>query len=118
MDPDDHATAGAVVPEGTARRELTGDITWCTVIQRTLVSPKLANGEQFFMWYHNGHNSNVSCVSDTALIAASMRARIFKEITDGGYNVLIYVYSKFRNDRTSFHAEIAKNMKRDAYISW
>jgi hypothetical protein len=27
MDPDeDHATSGAVVPEGSARRELTGDI--------------------------------------------------------------------------------------------
>jgi hypothetical protein len=48
MDPDDHATARAVVPEGSVRRELTGDITRCTVIQRTLVSPKLANGEQFF----------------------------------------------------------------------
>jgi hypothetical protein len=27
MDLDDHPTAGAVVPEGSARRELTGDIT-------------------------------------------------------------------------------------------
>ncbi len=35
MDPDDHATAGAVVPEGNVRRELTGDITRCTGIQRT-----------------------------------------------------------------------------------
>jgi hypothetical protein len=39
------------------------------------------------MQYRNGRNLHVSCVSDTALIAASMRARIFKEITEGGYNV-------------------------------
>jgi hypothetical protein len=81
MDPDDHATTGAVVPEGSARRELTGDITWCTVIQRTLVSPKLANGGTIF-W----------CDAVTAVIrmsrvcpilpfvAASTRARIFIEI--------------------------------------
>ena len=91
MDPDDHATNEAVVPEGSARRELTGDITWCTVIQPTLVSPKLANGEWFFHLIPNSRNSHVSCVSDTALIAASMRARIFIEITEGGYKVYIYV---------------------------
>ncbi len=48
-------------------------------------------GNDFLMWYRNGHNSHVSCASDTALIAASMWARIFIEITEGGYIVLIYV---------------------------
>ena len=75
MDPDDRAPAEAVVPQGTSRRELTGAITWCIVLQRTLVSSKLANRNDFLMGYHNGRNSHVSCVSDTALSAASMRAQ-------------------------------------------
>jgi hypothetical protein len=43
------------------------------------------------MWYRNRRNLHVSCVSNTALIAASMQAWIFIEITEGGLNVLIYV---------------------------
>jgi hypothetical protein len=39
-----------------------------------------------------GRNSHVSCVSDTALSTASMRARILKEITEYGYYVFVYVF--------------------------
>jgi hypothetical protein len=91
MDPDDHAPAGAVVPQGTSRRELTGATMWSIVLQRTLVSSKLASGNDFLMGYHNGRNSHVLCVSNTALSAASMRARILKEITEYGSYVYIYV---------------------------
>ena len=53
------------------------------------------------MRYHNGRNLHVSCVSDTALIAASMRARIVIEITEGGYNVLFYVKTFRNREKTS-----------------
>ena len=43
------------------------------------------------MGYLNGRNSHVSCVSDTAFSTAFMRAQILKEITEGGYDVWIYV---------------------------
>jgi hypothetical protein len=39
----------------------------------------------------NGHNSHVLCLSDTTLSAASMRARIMKEITEDGYDFYVYV---------------------------
>jgi hypothetical protein len=51
---------------------------------------KVGKREQLLMWYRNGRSLHVSCVSNTALSAASMRAQIEK-ITKGGYNVLIYV---------------------------
>jgi hypothetical protein len=48
-------------------------------------------GTMFLMWKRNGRNYHVSFVSDTALSAASMRARISKEITEGGCIVFIFV---------------------------
>ncbi len=50
----------------------------------TLVSLKLASVNNFLMGYLNGRNSHVSCVSDTALSTARMRACILKEITEYG----------------------------------
>jgi hypothetical protein len=91
MDPDDHAPAGAVVPQGMSRRELTGAVTRCTVLQRTLVSSKFARGNDFLMGYHNCRNSYDFCVSDTALSIAIMGAWILKEITEYGYYVDVYV---------------------------
>jgi hypothetical protein len=55
------------------------------------VSSKLASGNDFLMGCRNGRNSHVSCVSDNALSAASMRAWILKEVTEDGFNVYIYV---------------------------
>jgi hypothetical protein len=65
------------------------------------VSSKLASGNDFLMEYHNGRNSFVSCVSDTALSTASMRARILNEITEYGYYV-IYLWIR--------HFKTAKNL--------
>jgi hypothetical protein len=52
-----------------------------------LGEPEVGKRGMILMWYRNGRNLHVSCVSDTALIAASTRARIFIEILEGGYNV-------------------------------
>ena len=94
MDPDDHA--GKVVPQGILRRELTGAITWCKVLQRTLASLKLASGNNFLMGYHNGLNSHVSFVSDTALSAASSGLR-FKKKKLKTVIMLISMYETFKN---------------------
>ena len=45
---------------------------------------KLASGNNFLMGYRNCRSSHVSCVSDTALSTARMRACILKEITEYG----------------------------------
>jgi hypothetical protein len=60
------------------------------------VSSKLASGNDFLMGCRNGRNSHVLCVSDTTLSAASMRARILKEITEDGY-MFISMYETFKN---------------------
>jgi hypothetical protein len=65
------------------------------------VSSKLASGNDFWMGYHNGRNSLVSSVSDTALSTASMQARILNEITEYGYYV---IYLCIR------HLKTAKNL--------
>ncbi len=65
------------------------------------MSSKLASGNNFLMGYHNGRNSLVSCVSDTALSTASMRARILNEITEYVYYV-IYLWI--------WHLKTAKNL--------
>jgi hypothetical protein len=48
MDPDDHVPTGTVVPEGRVKRKLTGVMTWCTVLQQTFVSSKLASVNDAF----------------------------------------------------------------------
>ncbi len=52
------------------------------------MSSKLASWNDFLTGYHNGRNSLVSCVSDTALSTASMRAQILNEITEYGFYVI------------------------------